>query len=88
MTDRLVNWLLVKMARAMRISPGLAQVLILVAMTIAIQFSEHTRFRSTRPDEIGIWLAICALVVLITWLTKGEHRKLWWRARPWQIPPK
>lgn len=84
MTNGLVNWLLVSLARLLRISPGLAQVGILVLMSFFAFAQGHPPIHFTDPVELSYWIGICAAVVLVTWLTKGKHRRIWWRASPWR----
>ena len=84
MTNGLVNWLLVSLARWLRISPGLAQVAVFVSMSFFRHAQKHPPIRLTDPVELTYWISICAAVVLLTWLTKGKHRRIWWRAGPWR----
>lgn len=81
----LVNKLLISVAKSIKVSPGVAHVLLLSLMTIG--------FAASNPDSqkmfsdqffLIIWFGSCAFVVLITWLTKGEYRKIWWQVKPWQ----
>jgi hypothetical protein len=81
----LINRLLIWLARTLHISPLLAHVLLLVPVSIGFGAqSQWVIF--LRPLEGAIWLAVCAAVVLATWLTKGKSIGDWAKAGPWSRP--
>lgn len=84
----LLNKLLVSIAKKLKISPGVAHVLLLLLMTmmtIGFRYSNSDYWRViSDPIFLIVWFGICTFVVLITWLTKGEYRKIWWQVKPWQ----
>jgi hypothetical protein len=81
----LVNRALVFLARSFGLSPGVVHVLLLLLVTIGYGAKEYRPFSSFRePLFVGVWFGLCAAVVLITWQTKGEYRRIWWKAAPWK----
>jgi len=85
MSSGLVNRLLVWLARVLHVSPGVAHVLLLSLMMVLYVALEPTPFSSLNdPMFFVFFIGISAIVVLVTWLTKGEYRKHWWKSEPWR----
>jgi hypothetical protein len=81
----LINKLLVLVAKVLKVSPGVAHVLLMLLVTIGFGVSNPRSWAAfTDPIFLMIWLGVCTFVVLITWVTKGEYRKIWWQVKPWQ----
>ena len=78
MPSTLVNKLLIWLARTLEISPGLAHILLLSLMTTAYGLFEYKPFSSfNQTSFLVIWFGFCTAVLLMTWLAKGEFRKIW-----------
>jgi hypothetical protein len=79
--SRAVNLLLVKLAHALNLSPGVVHVLLLGVVTVAYGAHEYHPFSSfSDPVFLFLWFAVCSAAIAITWLTKGEYRAIWWQA--------
>lgn len=82
MASSLINKLLVWMARTLGISPGLAHVFLLFLVTVGFGAFEYEAFSSFHsPVFVSFWVGVCALVIVVTWLTQGELRRTWWQAK-------
>ncbi|WP_029041476.1 hypothetical protein [Cucumibacter marinus] len=80
-----INTILILMARWLRISPLLAHVQIMLAVTIAYGSLNPLGWRAFSELWVAaLWVVVCSLVVLVTWLTKGKLIKDWMRADPWR----
>jgi len=81
----LINKALVWIAKKLKVSPGVAHIMFMLLLTALVSIFEDTT-GSMFSDRVflTIWFGFCAFVVLVTWLTKGEYRKIWWKAKPWQ----
>lgn len=81
----ILNIILVYFARIFGLSPGIVHVILLGFVTIA--------FGALNPESFSVffeaffnimWFGLCAIVVLVTWLTKGKYRPIWWKAEYWK----
>lgn len=85
MSSGLVNRLLIWLARKLHVSPGVAHVLLLCLIALLYGALEYHPFSSFGdPMFFVVFGGAGVFVVLLTWLTKGEYRKLWWKSEPWQ----
>lgn len=85
MVNSLVNRLIIFFARKLHVAPGVAHVLLLFLVSIGYGAINPDGFHAfTAPFFTLIWVGLCSFVVLATWLTKGDYRKIWWRAEPWR----
>ncbi|HEY8578477.1 MAG TPA: hypothetical protein VIL72_01225 [Beijerinckiaceae bacterium] len=79
--DRFLIWMAIKL----RVSPLMAHIILMVAITIFfIALAPDAAVLLRRPDYLLIWLATCAFGVLVTWLSKGPYRDAWRRADMWR----
>lgn len=85
MKSYLVNRLLVWMARKLNIAPILAHVILLILVTLLFLLVDPSGWNAlAEPAGFSIWFGIGAIVILVTWLSKGKLRSDWLRAKPWQ----
>jgi hypothetical protein len=85
MPSSLVNRLLVWLARALHVSPGIAQVMLLCLMMLLYVALEPTPLSSLNNPMFYVFFGgASVIVVLVTWLTKGEYRKHWWKSEHWR----
>ena len=85
MSNSFVNTLIIAIARKLNISPLVAHILLMCVVTILYGVLGPDGFKDfLAPVFLMIWFGICSLVVLITWVSKGELRSSWTKAEPWQ----
>jgi len=69
----------------LKISPGAAHILMLIIISFAFAYMNPNGPEVFLfPKFSSFWIGACVFIVIITWLTKGEFRKYWWRAKPWK----
>ena len=79
--DRFLIWLAIKM----KVSPLMAHIILMVAITIFfIALAPDAAVLLRRVDYMLIWLGTCAFGVFITWVSKGEYKQAWTRADIWR----
>lgn len=79
--DRFLIWLAIKL----KVSPLLAHILVMVAITALFAgLAPDAAVLLRRLDYLAIWVFTCAFGVLVTWLGKGEHRDAWRRSDVWR----
>lgn len=80
-----VDRLLIYLAIKLRISPLMAHVMLMVAITALFAgLAPDAAVLLRRLDYLAIWVLTCAFGVFVTWLAKGEHRRAWTRADVWR----
>ena len=85
MSNTLINRIIVFIATKLKVSPGVAHILLMCLVTLAFGLANPDGFQVFKEAFfLKIWIGICVLVVMITWLTKGEYRNIWWKAEPWK----
>ena len=81
----LVNRLIIFIARKLGISPLFAHILLMLLVTVGYGFANPSGWRVfSEPIFLVIWFGICAFVILVTWITKGDYRKHWSNAEFWK----
>ncbi|MFN3891195.1 MAG: hypothetical protein ACK4MV_12415 [Beijerinckiaceae bacterium] len=79
--DRFLIFLAIKL----RVSPLMAHILLMVAVTALFAgLAPDAAILLRRLDYLAIWIVTCAFGVLVTWLSKGEYREAWRRADVWR----
>ena len=79
--DRFLIWLAVKL----RVSPLMAHILLMVAVTALFAgLAPDAAVLLRRMDYLAIWFLTCAFGVVVTWLSKGEYKDAWRRADVWR----
>lgn len=79
--DRFLIFLAIKL----RISPLMAHILLLVAITaLFVGLAPDAAVLLRRLDYLAIWIFTCAFGVAVTWFAKGEHKDAWRRADVWR----
>jgi hypothetical protein len=79
--DRFLIWLAIRL----RISPLMAHVLIMVAITaLFIVLAPDAAVMLLHPLYLLIWIATLGFSVVVTWVSKGAHKDAWRRADVWQ----
>lgn len=79
--DRLLIWLAIRL----RVSPLMAHVLLMVAITaLFVGLAPDAAVLLRRLDYLAIWVVTCAFGVFVTWLSKGPYREAWARADVWR----
>lgn len=85
MSDGMVNKLIIWLARKLNCSPILAHCVIMSFVSLGYGVLNPDGLRVLGdPVFLVIWVPFCIIVVLVTWLTKGELRKAWTQAEPWK----
>jgi hypothetical protein len=80
-----VDRFLIFLAIKLRISPLMAHVLLMVAITALFAgLAPDAAVLLRRLDYLAIWFLTCAFGVFVTWFSKGEHRGAWARADVWR----
>jgi hypothetical protein len=80
-----VDRFLIFLAIKLRISPLMAHVLLMVAITALFAgMAPDAAALLRRLDYLAIWFVTCAFGVFVTWVSKGEHRGAWARADVWR----
>ena len=81
----MVNSLLIFIARKLKISPLLAHILLMTLLTVCVGFANPSGWTTFADISFTLyWVVVCTIVVLITWITKGEYRKQWKEKDYWQ----
>ena len=84
----LVNRLIIFIARKLGVSPLFAHILLMILVTVGFGFANPSGWGwFSDPIFLVIWFGICALVVITTWVTKGEYFKYWSDAKFWRENP-
>lgn len=79
--DKFLIWLAIRL----RVSPLMAHVLLMVAITALFAgLAPDAAVLLRRLDYLAIWVATCAFGVFVTWFSKGEYRDAWRRADIWR----
>jgi len=79
--DRFLIWLAIRL----RISPLMAHVLIMVAITgLFIVLAPDAAVMLLHPLYLLIWIATLGFSVVVTWVSKGAYKDAWRRADVWQ----
>lgn len=79
--DRFLIFLAIKL----KVSPLLAHILLMVAITALFAgLAPDAAVMLRRLDYLAIWIATCAFGVFVTWLSKGEYRDAWRRSDIWR----
>jgi len=88
MKSGFMNKLIIWLARKIGCSPLVAHIIILMLVTIAFGFMNPDGFGFfDKTYNASIWFSFCALVVFITWATKGPYLKAWLSAKEWDEAP-
>ena len=83
--DGFINRFLIFIAKKLKVSPLIAHLIVAVCVSIAYGFASPTGFRDFQdPFFQKLWLGIWVIVIGLTWVTKGELRSAWSKAKPWQ----
>lgn len=79
--DRFLIWLAIRL----RISPLMAHILIMVAITaLFIVLAPDAAVMLLHPLYLLIWIATLGFSVVVTWVAKGAHKDAWRSADVWQ----
>ena len=80
-----VDRFLIFLAIKLRISPLMAHIILMVAITALFAgLAPDAAVLLRRLDYLAIWIVTCGFGVLVTWLSKGEYRDAWRRADVWR----
>lgn len=79
--DRFLIFLAIKL----RVSPLLAHIILMVAITALFAgLAPDAAVMLRRLDYLAIWIVTCAFGVFVTWLSKGEYKDAWRRSDIWR----
>lgn len=79
--DRFLIFLAIKL----KVSPLLAHILLMVAITALFAgLAPDAAVMLRRLDYLAIWIATCAFGIFITWFSKGEYKDAWRRSDIWR----
>ncbi len=79
--DRFLIFLAIKL----KVSPLLAHILLMVAITALFAgLAPDAAVMLRRLDYLAIWIATCAFGIFVTWFSKGEHKDAWRRSDIWR----
>jgi len=79
--DRFLIWLAIRL----RISPLMAHILIMVAITaLFIVLAPDAAVMLLHPLYLLIWIATLGFSVVVTWVAKGAYKDAWRSADVWQ----
>ncbi len=79
--DRFLIFLAIKL----KVSPLLAHILLMVAITALFAgLAPDAAVMLRRLDYLAIWIATCAFGVFVTWFSKGEYKDAWRRSDIWR----
>jgi hypothetical protein len=80
-----VDRFLIFLAIKLRVSPLLAHIILMIAITALFAgLAPDAAVLLRRLDYLAIWVVTCAFGVLVTWLSKGEYKDAWRRADIWR----
>ncbi len=79
--DRFLIFLAIKL----KVSPLLAHILLMVAITALFAgLAPDAAVMLRRLDYLAIWIATCAFGIFVTWFSKGEYKDAWRRSDIWR----
>ncbi|MDP2355051.1 MAG: hypothetical protein Q8M31_03185 [Beijerinckiaceae bacterium] len=79
--DRFLIFLAIKL----KVSPLLAHILLMVAITALFAgMAPDAAVMLRRLDYLAIWIATCAFGIFVTWFSKGEYKDAWRRSDIWR----
>ncbi len=79
--DRFLIFLAIKL----KVSPLLAHILLMVAVTALFAgLAPDAAVLLRRLDYLAIWIATCAFGIFVTWFSKGEYKDAWRRSDIWR----
>ena len=79
--DRFLIFLAIKL----KVSPLLAHILLMVAITALFAgLAPDAAVMLRRLDYLAIWIATCAFGIFVPWLSKGEYKDAWRRSDIWR----
>jgi surface polysaccharide O-acyltransferase-like enzyme len=85
MSNGLVNQLIIWLARTLNCSPLIAHCIMMCLLSFVYGALNPDGFQVLAdPVFLAIWFAFSLVVVLVTWLTKGDFKKAWTQAKPWR----
>ena len=76
---------LIFLAITLKVSPLLAHILLMVAITALFAgLAPDAAVMLRRLDYLAIWIATCAFGIFVTWFSKGEYKDAWRRSDIWR----